>query len=237
MPQDRPRQGANQIISSQPNEPIAQLPEMEDNSRFSDFIPLVYNFRSLGEDIDNGDVLSGTGHALGLVGEAILTALTLGEASELLATIRAGTVAAETAVAREAVRGLMTADLSFGSTGSRVLDSLGFKSAQLSNIRVSIDPSLSGLDLLETSAHESFHVFVAENFPNFAASSRMTYFGAFPRYAEETSAYAYGAISAGRYFNALFAPIGAFGSLSAGQTASVLGTGVATGGLWYYDHH
>src|SRR5438034_11573058 len=88
--------GGNQVIFSSSSEPIPPGPPSEfpkDDSRFSDFFPLVYNFRSLGEDIDNGDVLSGIGHGLGLVGEAILTALTLGEASELLAPIRAGSIA------------------------------------------------------------------------------------------------------------------------------------------------
>ena len=134
--------------------------------------------------------------------------------------------------------GETTYNVSFGSTGSSILDSLGLQSAKISNIGVTIDPAITGADLANVTAHEGFHVTIAQNFPNFAASSgRLPYIGAFPLYAEEVGAYGYGAISAGQYGQALMAPISAFGSMSAGQTISVLGTGVAAGSLWYYGQH
>ena len=126
---------------------------------------------------------------------------------------------------------------SFTSTGNSLLDTLGIQNAEISDINVSLNPNLTGTDLANVTAHENFHVAVAQNFPNFAASSgRWPYIGAFPLYAEEVGAYGYGAISAGQYSQALLAPVSAFQSLSAGQTISVLGTGAAAGGLIYYNY-
>ena len=135
-------------------------------------------------------------------------------------------------------QGLTTFDVSFGSTGNAFLDSIGIQDATISNIRIEIDSSLEGFDLENTIAHEGFHAEIAQEFPNLAASAgRVPYIGAFPLYAEEVAAYGYGALSAGQYGQALLAPILAFGSLSVGQTISVLGTGAAIGGLWNYDRH
>ena len=143
-----------------------------------------------------------------------------------------------TAARMATTEGLTTYDVSFGATGNGMLDTLGIQNARISNIGVTIDPSLTGANLANVTAHEGFHVAVAQTFPNVAASAgRLPYIGAFPLYAEEVGAYGYGAISAGQYGQALLAPISAFGSMSAGQTISVLGTGVGAGSLWYYGNH
>jgi hypothetical protein len=132
--------------------------------------------------------------------------------------------------------------VSYTSTGNNFLDSLGIQNAQVSNIRMSVNADLPLQDFLEVSAHESFHVSVAQNFPNFAAagltqpnrSPIFQYLSGFPLYFEEVGAYAYGSASAGRYGSTLLAPVNAFGSLNARQNAAVLGLGVTTaGGIWY----
>ena len=102
--------GGNQVIFSSSSEPIPPGPPSEfpkDDSRFSDLIPCVYNFRSLREDIARGDTLSAVGHGLGLVGEAILTVITVGQASEALAALRAGSIAVEEVAVGAAETGVM----------------------------------------------------------------------------------------------------------------------------------
>ncbi len=134
--------------------------------------------------------------------------------------------------------GETTFRVSYGSTGSGFLDSLGFQSAQISDINVTIDSSLTGAELTNTIAHEGVHVALAENFPNLAAASgRLPYIGAFPLYGEEVAAYGYGAYSAGQYGQMFAAPVLAFGSMTTGQTISVMTTGAAFGGLWCYGRH
>ena len=137
--------------------------------------------------------------------------------------------------ASSATMGETTFNYSFGSTGNKFLDTLGIRNATISNINVTITPGQVGADLLNTQAHEAFHVYVAQNFPNFAVSKRLTYFGAFPRYGEEVGAYFVGGIRSGQYGQAIISPFTAFGSLSAGQTISVIGTGAGAGGVLYYD--
>lgn len=132
--------------------------------------------------------------------------------------------------------GLTTYDLAFVGTGNRFLDAVGIRNAEISNIKIALSPSLFGADLANAAAHEGLHASIAQNLPNFAASSgRLPYFGAFPLYAEEVAAYAYGGFSAGQYGQALLSPISAFGSLSPGQSISVLGTAAAVGGLYFYN--
>jgi len=188
-------------------------------------------------------ILKGSGAALQFADQALrqpsgalLMFLASRGTSGLLRTAATGE---RMAAARSATTlGETTYNVSFGSTGSGLLDSLGLQGAKISNIGVKIDPSLTGAQLVNTSAHESFHVAVAQNLPNFAASSgRLRFIGAFPLYAEEVGAYGLGAVRAGQYGQALLAPVSAFQSLSAGQSISVLGTGAAVGGLWYYNTH
>ncbi len=125
----------------------------------------------------------------------------------------------------------------FEPTGNSLLDALGLQNGRMTVVSVEIDPSLAGADLVNVSAHESFHIMVNEALPNFAVSAgRMPYIGAFPLYLEESGAYAYGAASAGQYGRMFLAPVSAFNSLSPGQAASILGTGVGVGGLYYYAH-
>jgi len=181
------------------------------------------NNQSMAYQLGYGTVALGTmfmGGEAGVVGN-------FGKIEDIAGATRSATTLGET-----------TYNVSFGSTGSRILDSLGLQSAKISDIAVTIDPTLIGADLANVTVHEGFHVAVAETFPNFAASSgRLPYFGAFPLYAEEVGAYGYGAFSAGQYGKLFIAPISAFGSMSAGQTISVLGTGAAVGGLWYFGNH
>jgi len=66
-------------------------------------LPFRQNYIGLKDDINNGDVLSGVGHALGLFGEGILTALTAGQASEILGLVRAGSVMGEVAAENTAL--------------------------------------------------------------------------------------------------------------------------------------
>lgn len=152
----------------------------------------------------------------------------------LLLTPCKGLNVTKATAARATTDGLTTFDVAWSATGNKFLDSIGLRNANISNIRVTIDPSLTGANLVNTAAHEGLHVAVAQHLPNFAASAgRLPYIGAFPLYAEEVAAYGYGSVRAGQYGQALLAPISAFGSLSAGQSISVLGTGTAAGGLWY----
>jgi RHS repeat-associated protein len=197
------------------------------------------NFNTVGTALTGGEDKSGfyrAGNVLGTIG----TIWAGGELGEVGNVGRGAEMADAGVQAAKGVStlGTTTYDVSFASTGSRVLDSVGLQNAKIANIGVTIDPSLTGANLANVTAHEGFHVAVAQSFPNFAASSgRLPFVGAFPLYAEEVGAYGYGAISSGQYGQALFAPISAFGSMSAGQTASVLGTGAAVGGLWYYSQH
>jgi hypothetical protein len=147
-------------------------------------------------------------------------------------------------VAKEATQvGETGFKVSYGSTGNRFLDSIGLQSAQISDIRMSVDASLPANEFYEVSAHEGFHVDVAQNYPNFAAAGMtqagrnpaFNYLSGFPLYFEEIGAYAKGSITAGNYGMAAFAPIRAFGSLSGKQATTVIGFGAVSSGLLYYD--
>jgi RHS repeat-associated protein len=144
---------------------------------------------------------------------------------------------AETLAARNATTlGTTTYKVAFDATGNSVLDAMGIQNARISNINTWVNPELTGSELVNTIAHEEFHAAIAESFPNFAASSgRLPYVGAFPLYAEEVGAYAQGAFQAGQYGQMLASPISAFGSMTFGQSMSILGTGAAVSGLGYYN--
>ena len=206
----------------------------------ADFASSAINGKDLkGNTLDFGDAFQQELSSGAFLGSLALALPTDGGSLEADAALTVGRTAAEATAGRSATTvGLTTYNVSFGSTGNALLDSVGIQDATISNIRITVDPSLTGADLANVTAHEGLHATIAQNFPNFAASSgRLPYIGAFPLYAEEVGAYGYGALSAGQYGQALLAPINAFGSMSAGQTISVLGTGAAAGGLWYYGHH
>jgi len=102
-----------------------------------------------------------------------------------------GVKALTASVAKEATQvGGTDFKVSYGSTGNRFLDSIGLQSAQISDIRMSVDASLPANEFLEVSAHEGFHVNVAQNYPNFAAAGMLqsgrspvfNYLSGFPLY-------------------------------------------------------
>ncbi|HYG21466.1 MAG TPA: DUF6531 domain-containing protein [Verrucomicrobiae bacterium] len=197
------------------------------------------NLEQLGTGMSGGEGNSGSyraGYTAGTLGSFLLG----GEFGQAGRFGRGSALAfAETTAAKSGKTvGLTTYDMTFAPTGNRLLDSVGIENATISNLRIWIDPGLTGADRLNTIAHEGFHAAIAERYPNFAASSgRLPVIGAFPLYAEEVAAYAYGSFTAGQYGQTLLAPISAFGSMSFGQTATVLGTGSTVGGLWYYGNH
>lgn len=187
----------------------------------------------LGGIIGNAAGTWATGGAASLGASQVLEmaqAATLGEdAAQVMTT------SSLAAVGDGVTQGVTTFNITYGSTGNSLLDSLGLQSAKISNIAIDIDSSLTGADLANVTAHEGLHAAIAQNFPNLAASATSPYIGPFSRYLQEVAAYGYGGISAGQYGQAALAPITAFGSLSTGETISVLGTGAVAGGLLYYD--
>jgi len=164
-----------------------------------------------------------------------------GNVEGMILTARLFTPAAKSAtITKSAIMGETSFTPGFAPTGNRFLDFLGIQKGTVSNIRVTVTPGQVGADLVNTQAHEAFHVFVAQNYPTFAVSSgRLPYIGAFPLYGEEAGAYFIGGIQSGQYGQAVLSPFTAFGSMSAGQSASVIGTGIGFAGLGYYDitHH
>jgi hypothetical protein len=150
--------------------------------------------------------------------------------------------AAEDVAFRSSMRGWLRfwGDLG-GESRYRLIQNRRFLGPKYRVIVHNFDPRGS-LAHLDTAVHEGFHAFIGRHVPSIFDTGNLRFCGipirAPVKYIEETFAYGFGHLAAGRVHGTLFAPIEVFlsGSLTRNEKAVTLISGGVLGGGYWLSH-